>query len=173
MALASEPLATARLALTPLRVADAAEMVGVLADPALYEYTGGAPPTRDELEARYTRQARGRSPDGRERWLNWIVRLASGAAIGFVQAAVANDTAVLAWVIAPDHQGRGYATEAAGAVAGWLTEQGVRTFAAYIRPDHAASAAVARSLGMVAGDTRRAGEVRWQRSVDDPDAGGA
>ena len=42
----------ARLTLEPLRVDHAPAMVEVLADPALYEFTGGRPPTLDELTAR-------------------------------------------------------------------------------------------------------------------------
>jgi len=65
-------------------------MFSGLADPRLYEHTGGEPSGLDELSDRYERQAVGHSPDGRERWLNWIVRLRPGAeAIGFVQATVA------------------------------------------------------------------------------------
>jgi hypothetical protein len=64
-------------------------MVAVLGDPALYEFTGGEPPTLDELRERYERQAVGRSPDRSEEWLNWIVRITDdGHAIGFVQATI-------------------------------------------------------------------------------------
>ena len=44
-------LHTRRLLLTPLETDDAAGMVDVLADRALYEFTGGPPPDRAELEA--------------------------------------------------------------------------------------------------------------------------
>ena len=43
----------------------------------------------------------------------------------------------------------------------WLRDQGVTRFVAHIHPDHGASAAVARHLGLAATDARRAGEVRW------------
>ena len=49
-------------------------MVGVLGDQRLYAFTGGQPPTLDELRARYRRLAVGRSADGSEEWHNWIVR---------------------------------------------------------------------------------------------------
>ncbi|WP_231853758.1 GNAT family N-acetyltransferase [Clavibacter nebraskensis] len=62
-------LVTARFALEPLVVGHAREMVGVLADPALYRFTGGEPPSPAALEARFARQAVGRSPDGTARWL--------------------------------------------------------------------------------------------------------
>ena len=52
------------ITLEPLRVDHASEMVEVLGDPALYEFTGGESPTLDELTARYAHQIGGASPDG-------------------------------------------------------------------------------------------------------------
>lgn len=57
-----------RLSLTPLAVADADEMVGVLSGATLYTFTGGSPPSLAELRARYAGLAGGRSPDGHEEW---------------------------------------------------------------------------------------------------------
>jgi RimJ/RimL family protein N-acetyltransferase len=140
--------------LEPLRVHHADEMVGVLADPALYAFTGGAPPSQGELQARYARQV------GHRGWLNWIVRQ-QGVAVGTVQATVEGDVADLAWVIGTAHQGRGLATEAARAAMSWLRAEGVKTFRAYIHPDHAASAGVARKLGLQPTDVVHDGEIRW------------
>ncbi len=104
--------------LEPLAVSDATEMAVVLADPELYRVTGGRPPTEDELRRQYERQVVGRSADGTEEWLNWVVRV-DGAAAGYVQATVHDGSrAVVAWVIGTDWQGRGLATEAAPADAG-------------------------------------------------------
>ena len=83
MSPSAAPIATARLDLVPLRIADAEDMVGVLADPALYKFTGGRPPSVTKLRTRYRRQSAGRSADGSEEWDNWIVRLRSkGIAVG-------------------------------------------------------------------------------------------
>jgi RimJ/RimL family protein N-acetyltransferase len=68
----------------------------------------------------------------------------------------------LAWVVATEHQGKGVATEAASAVIESLRSQGVTTSIAHISPDNAASAAVARRLGMSPTDQMVRGEVRWQ-----------
>jgi RimJ/RimL family protein N-acetyltransferase len=162
-----------RLALEPLRVDHAEEMAPLLADARLYAFTGGRPPSLDDLRRRYARQAAGRSPDGVERWLNWIARRREdGLAVGFVQASVSADpepvTAVLAWVVGVGFQGRGYAREAAGAVVGWLRRAGVRRFVAYIHPEHGASMAVARALGLAPTDARVDGEVVWE---SEPGAG--
>jgi len=71
-----------------LTVHDADEMVDVLDDQRLHEFTGGRPDTLSELRDRYRRYVVGPTEPG-DVWLNWIVRSAhDGAAIGFVQATV-------------------------------------------------------------------------------------
>lgn len=145
--LVAEVVAATRVLLTPLRVPDAADMVIVLADPALYRWTGGAPPTLAELERQYQRQASG-PRSATERWVNWVVRRADGQAVGYVQATVTAEEATLAWVIGSQHQGRGYATEAVVTVMAWLAGRGVSTFAAQIAAGHHASEAVAAALGL-------------------------
>jgi RimJ/RimL family protein N-acetyltransferase len=153
---AAVELSTRRLVLEPLREAHARELVAVLADPALYAFVGGAPPTLEQLAARYRRLEQGDPA-----WRNWIVRR-DGAAAGHLQATVRGDEAALAWVIGTAQQGDGVATEAARAVQAWLREHGVARFVADIHPDHAASAAVARRLGLAPTREWRDGEVRWR-----------
>ena len=150
--------------LTPLTVDHAAAMVEVLADPSLYEFTGGTPPTLEELTDRYARQTVGRSPDGTEQWLNWVVLLDS-APVGYVQATVVGDSAEVAWVISPSAQGRGLATEATREMVDRLTAVGVRRLVAHVHPDHAASARVAERLGLRRTDVLEDGEVRWLRGL--------
>jgi RimJ/RimL family protein N-acetyltransferase len=154
---------TERLTLEPLRVEDADEMFNVLADPRLHAFTGGEPPTLDELRERYALQVVGRSPDGTEQWLNWIVRLLGDRqAIGFVQATILEATADIAWVVGTPWQLQGYATEAARAMAEWLLANGVSTLTAHIRAEHAASAAVATAAGLAPTDEVEDGEVVWR-----------
>lgn len=162
----AEPIETGRLTLEPLRVGHAAELAPLLADPALHEYIGGQPASPEELRERYRRQSAGRSPDGREGWLNWVVRdRASGAAVGTVQATVGGaadrPTAELAWVIGTPHQRRGYAGEAAAAMADWLHRHGVRELTAHVHPAHRASVRVAERLGLAATGIVVDGETRW------------
>jgi uncharacterized protein (DUF1684 family) len=151
--------------LTPLAVEHAAAMVAVLADPWLYEFTGGTPPTLEELTELYTRQTVGHSPDGTEQWLNWVVLLDS-TPVGYVQATVVGDSAEIAWVISPSVQGRGLATEAARRMSDLLSTSGVRRLVAHIHADHAASARVAERLGLRRTDVVEDGEVRWVRDFD-------
>jgi RimJ/RimL family protein N-acetyltransferase len=160
-------LETLRLTLEPVRAAHAQEMAPLLADVSLYVFTGGVAPTLAELRARYARQAAGRSPDGVERWCNWIARRrADAVAIGFVQATVSEDpappTAVLAWALGAPFQRQGYAREAAAEMMRWLRSTGVTRFAAYIHPAHVASMAVARALGMAPTEALVDGEVVWE-----------
>ncbi|WP_328609865.1 GNAT family N-acetyltransferase [Amycolatopsis sp. NBC_00345] len=166
--LRAEPLTGVRLSLEPLRAGHADEMHPVLADPRLYAFTGGQPPTLDELRARYARQAVGRSEDGSQWWLNWVVRhTGDGLAAGFVQATAGRDraSAEVAWVIDARRQGQGLAREAAALVVGWLDAQGVTGVFAHIHPGHAASAAVARRVGLTPTGIVEDGEVRWERTV--------
>ena len=163
---AAETLETARLTLEPLLVDHADEMALLLDDPGLHAFTGGSPVSVSDLRSRYERQSAGRSPDGSEGWFNWVLRhRETGSAVGTVQATLRDGggrrVAELAWVVAVPHQSRGYATESAEAVAGWLRRHGVEVLAAHIHPAHQASSRVARHLGMTATDVTVDGEVRW------------
>ena len=167
----TDQISSARIRLVPLTVADAEEMVGVLSEPALYAFTGGGPPSLDELRARYVRQAAGRSADGREEWRNWILRREPGLdAVGYVQATItaAGQCAEIAWVIGREWQGQGYATEAARALVAWLDARGVRVIQAHIHPGHAASAAVARRAGLAPTGLMEDGEQLWLRGAPAP-----
>jgi RimJ/RimL family protein N-acetyltransferase len=160
--LVAEPVATDRLDLEPLRLSHAAEAARAFADERLHTFTGGSPADEAALRERYIVQLRGSSPDRSATWLNWMVRRRdSGELVGTVQATVTAEAADVAWVVSVPHQGHGFAREAAGAMTGWLRAQGVQRFTAYIHPDHAASTAVARSLGLSPTDVVIDGEIRW------------
>jgi RimJ/RimL family protein N-acetyltransferase len=155
-----------RVTLEPLRVEHAEEMVAVLADPSLYAFAGGAPPSLAQLRARYAAQVAG-GGEG-ERWLNWVVReVASGVAVGYVQATVRGPEASIAWVIRAGYQGRGFAGDAVLAMIELLRAEGVERLRADIHPDHAASAAVARRAGLSPTDEVVDGEIRWVGRLGD------
>jgi RimJ/RimL family protein N-acetyltransferase len=166
--LRAEVIATDRLMLDPLRAQHAEEMVEVLADPRLHEFIGGSPPTPEELRQRYASLENGRSPDGRERWLNWIVRRRSdGRAVGTVQATLrstpTDTSADIAWTVGVPWQRRGFASEAAIAMVGWLEGGGVSVVCAYIHPGHRASERVAAAAGLSATREVVDGERLWRR----------
>jgi len=155
-------LETERLVLSPLRVEDAADMVGVLADTALYEFTGGDPPGLVDLETRYAAQVVGPAASG-EIWHNWILRLRdSDRAVGFVQATVTGDEADVAWVVGTAWQRRGLATEATVAMCRWFRDTGIDRLTAHINPSHVASERVAAAVGLEKTDEiDDDGEVVW------------
>ena len=155
-------MVTERLDLEPLRISHAAEAARAFADERLHTFTGGSPADEAALRNRYMVQLRGSSADGSATWLNWMVRRRdTRELVGTVQATVTGDAADVAWVVSVPHQGNGFAREAAGAMTGWLRSQGVRSFTAHIHPDHGASTAVARSLGLSPTDVVVDGEIRW------------
>ncbi len=162
---------TGRLGLERLRVDHAGEMADVLADPALYLFTGGRAPTTAELEQRYTRQVAG-SGDPEEEWRTWVIRLGEGGvAVGYVQATVrpADREAELAWVVSTSWQGRGIAREAATLVLEEVLGGGVVRVVAHVHPDHVASQRVAAALGLQPTARLVDGEVEWVR--EEPHAG--
>jgi RimJ/RimL family protein N-acetyltransferase len=150
--------------LTPLTVDDADAMVGVLADPALYTFIGGRPPTLEQLRQQYRRQVAGRSAGGSPDWFNWIVRLRdTGEPMGTVQATILDDATrgEIAWIIGVPWQGNGFAREAVAALARWLHARRVAVLAAHVHPDHGASAVVARAAGLAPTGDMHDGEQRW------------
>jgi RimJ/RimL family protein N-acetyltransferase len=162
-------LESERLVLEPMRPEDADELARVLDDRSLHRFTGGEPLRVEDLRARIERQSQGHSPDGRELWLNWLVRERStGRAVGTVQATVRGveptEVAELAWVIGTPHQGHGFAKEAAALMAAWLQEQGVARLRAHVHPQHGASMAVAHSIGLAPTGVIRDGELRLESS---------
>jgi RimJ/RimL family protein N-acetyltransferase len=163
----AEIIETRRLVLAPLAAADAEEMVHVLGDEALHDFIGGAPLPLSELRERYEKLVGGPAPYHQEGWLNWTVRRRGGPAVGYVQATVLpGPRASLAWVVGVPWQGRGYATEAALGMAGWLTARGVGELRAAIHPDNHASAAVARRLGLSPTAEHDDGEIVWSNAPD-------
>ncbi len=173
----AEPVGTTRLILLPLRPAHAGEMAGVLADPDLHAFIGGAPLSPQALLERYERWSAG-SPDPLVSWCNWTIQLREpGCLTGTVQATIsgaagaagaAGATAEVAWVVGTPWQGRGIATEAARALVGWLAQRPVRAVIAHIHPGNLASAAVAAAAGLSPTDRWQDGERRWELALRTP-----
>jgi RimJ/RimL family protein N-acetyltransferase len=165
----AQAITTSRLDLHPLRQDHADEMAAILADPQLYAFTGGTPPTAAELRSRYGRWLAG-SPDPATSWCNWVIGLRSAAGlVGTVQATIATGqatTAEVAWIVGLRWQGQGIATEAARALMVWLQRQSVRVVIAHIHPDHHASASVARAIGLAPTDQMQDGEIRWEARLN-------
>jgi RimJ/RimL family protein N-acetyltransferase len=167
-AIAAQPISSRRLTLEPLSPGHAGEMAAVLADPDLYTFTGGSPPTRQELRARYERWTAG-SPDPQVSWCNWVIQLRSPRCLtGTVQATISTadePLAEVAWVVGTPWQGQGIATEATRALISWLGHQPVNAVIAHIHPRHHASAAVAAAAGLTSTGQLEHGEMTWRMTT--------
>jgi RimJ/RimL family protein N-acetyltransferase len=114
-------LAVGRLLLEPQVAAHAREMFQVLSDPAIYEFENEPPQSPEWLESRFRRLESRRSSDGAELWLNWVIRLPSGALAGYVQATVLPESAAyVAYELASTHWRKGIGSSAVRAMLGEL-----------------------------------------------------
>ncbi len=141
--MASRGMETARLRLEPLVRAHAAALYPLLQDQRIYRFIPQDPPASLEaLETRYEKLETRRSPDGREAWLNWAMRLRDEPQfIGRLEATVKpGGTALIAYELSPDFWGKGYATEACTWLLGELTRrQGARVVEVMVDTRNAAS----------------------------------
>jgi [ribosomal protein S5]-alanine N-acetyltransferase len=142
-----------RLVLEPQVAAHAAEMFEVLGDPAIYEYENEPPVSLAWLRERFARLESRQSPDGRQRWLNWVIRLPSGELAGYVQATVSDDgRGAIAYVLNSRHWGHGIAREAVDAMTEELAgAYGVRTLSAVLKRDNLRSLRLLERLGFSPG----------------------
>lgn len=137
--------------LEPQTEAHADEMFAVLSDPAIYLFENRPPPSVVWLRERFRKLETRRSPDGRELWLNWIVRVPPATPIGYVQATVRADaSAALAFEFASAHWGRGLARAATRAMMRELAERyGVTRFDALAKQANLRSVHLLERLGFV------------------------
>ena len=138
------------LRLEPLGVAHADEMFDAMTARAIYDYIPGAPPASlAVLRERYARLAQGRSDDGLQQWLNWIIRLPSGHCAGFVQATLHREhTGDFAYALAPQYWGRGVAFAASRATIALLASDfEVKALYATVDPRNSRSLRLLARLG--------------------------
>ncbi len=142
-------LVAGALTLEPQVAAHAAEMFTVLRDPALYEFENEPPQTLSELEQSFAAREGRRSPNGRERWLDWVVRLEGVGLIGSVQASIdARGSAAIAYELHSAYWGRGLARRAVEAMIAELVGQhGVRRLTAVLKQRNQRSLRLLQRLG--------------------------
>jgi len=147
-------LETPRLLLEPQTAAHAEAMFEVLGDPAIYRFENAPPASLEALRERFAKLETRRSGDGREQWLNWVLRRHGGDLIGYVQATVRGDgQAFVAYVLGSAHWGQGLASEAVTAVLGELaTGYGVHTALAVFKRANVRSRRLLERLGFAAAD---------------------
>lgn len=138
------------LQLDPLTAADAEAMFALLSDPARYRYLDEAPPVSVEaLRERYRRLEARQSPDGRQAWLNWVIRPTGGGPAGYVQVTIVSGGAAwLAYVLGGAQEGRGLATRASRAVMRHVeAHYGVGRWLAMVEAENLRSIRVLERLG--------------------------
>jgi len=147
------PLETTRLILEPQLASHATEMFVVLGDPAIYEFENEPPRSLGWLRDRFTKLESRRSGDGRQHWLNWVVRLRGAGLIGYVQATVLPDArAMIAYELNSAHWGHGLGHEAVAAMIDELVAKyEVHTVAAVFKGRNHRSRRLLQRLGMVPG----------------------
>ena len=154
-----DTLTTDRLVLEPLVAGHAEALYEVLSEPELYRYLDyGPPPSLEHLRSVYEELEARVSPDGSQLWLNWAVRPHGRAPVGFVQATVGGADAWVAYVLARESWGRGFASEAVRAMIGHLRSAcGVTRFLATTDEGNERSVRLLRRLGF-----RAATEAEWR-----------
>lgn len=165
------------LTLEPLSVDHADAMFEVLRDPAIYEFEDGPPSSLQWLRERYRRLESRRSPDGDERWLNWIIRLPGDQVAGYVQASARMDGhCYIAYVLGSTWWGQGLARRSVEAMIAELGPgYGIHTLWAVFKKDNHRSRRLLERLGFTpaAANERQthhvdAGESLMTRTIGSP-----
>ena len=103
--------------LEPLTKAHAKDMFNVLSDTAIYEFENAPPRSEEWLSARYEKLETRKSSDGKQNWLNWVVRLNTKELAGYVQAMVLESgLSYVAYELSSKHWRKGLGREAVSAV---------------------------------------------------------
>ena len=151
------------IAYEPIAEAHADELFEALSDDALYAFIPERPPESAEaLRRRYHFLATGRSPDGLQRWLNWVIRV-DGEPVGTLQATIVGASADVAYVVFTDHQRRGHATTALAWLLAWLRSEGVTLARATVDTRNAPSIALLRRAGFTLASTGDADDMPGQQ----------
>ena len=103
--------------LEPLVKTHAREMFKVLSDPAIYEFENSPPQSEEWLSERYRKLETRQSLDGKQHWLNWVVRLNTRELAGYIQATVLESgLSYIAYELSSKHWRKGLGREAVSAM---------------------------------------------------------
>lgn len=154
LALEIPTIETQRLRLRGHTVKDAEASAALWADETVTRFIGGRPHTEEESWARLLRYIGHWSLMGYGYWL--VEEKKTGAFVGEMGLAdyrreidpPLGDAPEIGWVLAPAHQGQGYATEAVQAILEWAaSELDAEVVVALIHPDNEASLKIAERFG--------------------------
>ena len=142
-----------RCVLEPQVEAHAPTMFEVLSDPAIYEFEGVPPPSVEKLAGGYRRRETRASPDGREKWLNWVVRLPNDELSGYVQATILESGAsLIGYEFSSKHWRQGIGSASINAMLQELVQSySVHTFVAVLKIANYRSMGLLRHLGFEPG----------------------
>jgi RimJ/RimL family protein N-acetyltransferase len=142
------------------------EMFAVLSDPAIYEFENSPPTSEEWLRTRFKRLETRSSSDGKEHWLNWVIRLPNGRLAGYVQATVVESgTACVAYEINSEYWRQGIGSCTVLAMLQELEHQyAVTGFVAVLKAENYRSKALLLKLGFSA-----AGTEQQEKYRDEPD----
>ena len=148
-----EPLVTQRLYLRRSRPEDAETISGYRTDPDVHRYQGWERTDPDGVRAEI-REMSGRSPGEPGGWVQLSVEERDGGQlVGDVGLSPAEDepgVIKVGYTVSPAFQGRGYATEAIGALVTYAFDAlGADVVRAYASAENVASLRVAEKVGML------------------------
>jgi ribosomal-protein-alanine N-acetyltransferase len=154
--------------LEPQTASHAAEMFEVLSDPKIYEFENAPPASAAWLAQRFATLESRRSPDGSQRWLNWVVRLPSGALAGYVQATIERDgTSHIAYELASKFWRQGIGRAAVSAMLGELAvTYGVTVCCATLKARNYRSHALLQNLGFELAGAGDADELVMRKRIE-------
>jgi RimJ/RimL family protein N-acetyltransferase len=135
--------------LEPQTASHAPEMFAVLSDPAIYEFENGPPQSEDWLANRFKKLESRQSPDGKQHWLNWVVRLSNQELAGYVQATILeNGLCYVAYELSSKYWRKGLGRSAVAAMLGELAANyQVSTAVAVLKKENFRSHALLLNLG--------------------------
>ena len=147
--------------LEPQVAAHADQMFVVLCDPAIYEYENKPPPSLEWLRDRFAKLESRCSADGREQWLNWVIRLPNSELAGYVQATVRVDgRAAIAYELSSAYWGLGLARQAVETMIAELVDHyQVHTITAVLKRENQRSRRLLERLGFSAASAVGTGNV--------------
>ena len=140
---------TGRLVVSRMSLDDAEGLHDALTGPEVSRYLGGPDVgDLDDVRRRIERVLAG-PDDPDQTWVNLTLREVDGTVVGRLEATVNPGWAEVAWVLGASWWGRGYGTEGAVWLSGYLEDVfGIRELWGTVHPDNAASIALMRRLGM-------------------------
>ena len=148
----SWPIQTARLTLRPFEPQDFDAFAALQGDAEVARWLYNEPLGRKEARELFDRKRAGSALQAEGDWLSCaIVEEATGTAVGdlaFNWVSEAHRTGEIGFLVAPAAQGKGYATEAAGALLNWAFAAGYHRVIGRLEARNVASARVLEKLGM-------------------------